>query len=694
MARKKSTEDNTRSMLSLWEPPAKAGSPIGVLATTFTLDTALFEEECLARFAGVQSDPLRDGALYRIEREERLAEVTAVVIADVHHCGGSRSLRWDLLASRPASGVMHAKICLLVWDNHVRVIIGSANLSSSGYRRNQECVSVLDFEGRVAEKSVIDALLEYLREVLETTQGTARERAKELLNLVDTQVVRITTRPRGLQRHLILVGPGRPSAFDQLSAYLPDGKPDRADVVSPFFDERLREEGPEAALWKVLRQRGEASLRLHVAAERADETDCWRILMPSHIHGCAPKTRDTATLSIHPVAINDILVDGKLESRPLHAKTLMLHHSNWIAWMVGSSNFTSAGMGLYNNRNNYEANVMYFLRASESDELRNQIASSGIRGGGAIDTAGPVEYAPPFGFDGEEADGPPPLPPLFVEAELFASDEAGHRLMLRFGESKGPAAWSIHWLGTRVYDSQLWEEIGKKAVNEVKLPKDGPPPSQLRVQWISEDGQARNAEWPVNVSACSVLPPPDELRGLSLAALLELLSSARPLHEAVRKWLRRQTDDDDPEGFQSSDLVDPHAKVDTTGFLIKRTQRACRAMQQISERLRQPIVSSAALGWRLQGPVGARAVLEAIERQCDPTLPDEWAFLLCEFVRALQSIKLRQGDGKLVAVKLQAELDGYVQEQRERLELILERASASLRDYAQADAKDAANEAA
>jgi hypothetical protein len=114
----------SQRLLSQWQPPADAGKPIGVLATTFTLDTALFEEECLARFAGVQSDPDRDGALYRIEREEKLADVIAAcVVADIHHCGGRRSLRWDLLGARPESGVMHARSASPRWISRAKVPI-------------------------------------------------------------------------------------------------------------------------------------------------------------------------------------------------------------------------------------------------------------------------------------------------------------------------------------------------------------------------------------------------------------------------------------------------------------------------------------------------------------------------------------------------------------------------------------------
>lgn len=44
-----------------------------VLATTFTFDSVRFEEECLTRFAQVESDPQEDGPAYLIEREEKLA---------------------------------------------------------------------------------------------------------------------------------------------------------------------------------------------------------------------------------------------------------------------------------------------------------------------------------------------------------------------------------------------------------------------------------------------------------------------------------------------------------------------------------------------------------------------------------------------------------------------------------------------
>ena len=59
-------------------------------------------EECLTRFAQVESDPQEDGPAYLIEREEKLAGLAcAAVLVDQHHCKGSRSLRWDEIRDAP-----------------------------------------------------------------------------------------------------------------------------------------------------------------------------------------------------------------------------------------------------------------------------------------------------------------------------------------------------------------------------------------------------------------------------------------------------------------------------------------------------------------------------------------------------------------------------------------------------------------
>lgn len=691
MARAKQVNAAQRRLLSLWEPPEKAGSAIGVLATTFTLDTALFEEECLARFAGVQSDPARDGALYRIEREERLASLLcAAVVADVHHCGGRRSLRWDLLAARPASGVMHAKISLLAWSEHVRVVIGSANLTNDGYRRNQECFAALDFNSSFTDRGLLDPLLSYLRELLSLTVGPARSRAEQLLSWIDQQLPHHAAPTRGVQRRLILMGPGRPNLFDQLKGLLPPGATAAdAQVVSPFFDSTLRESGPERTLWKMMKQRGAAELHLHVAAEEAPESQRWRLEVPRHVLDATPKGRDGVDTMIHPVQVADVQTDTGRDRRPLHAKTLSLSHENWTASVVGSSNFTSAGTGLSPHARNFEANVAFFLRAAASDSGRKLLDTRTIRGGGAVDPGAEVDFVPAFDPDGEDGTSSPPLPTFFTEAALQGSGTQGYELTLQFKGASPDGGWTVRHDQTVLSDSAAWHSLDQPKLMELTLQRQGPPPSSLTVLWGST---ASLAEWPVNVVSGDVLPAPAELQGLSLAALLDLLSSARPLHEALRAWLRRQPDDDDADVENSVELVDPHAKVDTSGFLIKRVQRACWAIRQLRDRMGQPVLSTSAMAWRVNGPVGARAVLAAIEQQCDPNLPDEATFLLCEMWREMRQVAVQGTGSRTPPLEAQQLISHFINDLQVRLRQVFAESSEAMQSYV-ADAMQEASDA-
>ena len=66
---------------------------IGCVATTYTFDPAHFEEHCLARFVGLQSDPAEDARSYLIEREEQLSQIFAGGLIDQAHVSATRSLR-------------------------------------------------------------------------------------------------------------------------------------------------------------------------------------------------------------------------------------------------------------------------------------------------------------------------------------------------------------------------------------------------------------------------------------------------------------------------------------------------------------------------------------------------------------------------------------------------------------------------
>ncbi len=681
MARSRKLSDPAQCpMLSLWVPPEKAGKPIGVVATTFTLDTALFEEECLARFADVQSDPQRDGALYRIEREEKLASLRcAAVLADVHHCAGRRSLRWDLLVARPKSGVMHAKLSLLAWDAHVRIIIASANLTNDGYRRNQECVAALDFDDVFTDRALLDPLLDYLREIADLASGSAVARVHSLLKWVDGRLPKNHVAPsRGLQRHLILLGPGRKNYFEQLAEVLPAEPPEFGHVVSPFFDPELRDQGPEHALWHLMKKRGSAEIHFHVAGESVPEINTWRLEVPAHVLNATPSGRREVATRLRPIAVTGVPTDSGPERRPLHAKTLLLLHDKWLALIIGSSNFTSAGMGLTPYARNFEACAVYVMRAPASDRLRKILETRVFRGAAPINTTPATVFDPALDVDSTGESDELPLPSFFSEAVLDSSTVETYGLELHFDLPPPKGSWSVSLDHTVLLTSEQWQSQSMPTRLSCSLPNSGPPPSSLTVRHA--DGQAI-ADWPVNIVSAAVLPAPDGLQGLSLSALLELLSSARPLHESLRGWLRRQPDDDDSETESVIELIDPHEKVDTSGFMIKRVQRACWAIHALKDRLTQPVYSPSAMAWRIHGPVGAYAVLDAIEKQCAAELPDERIFLMCEFWREvcdakINGVKVLEPDDE--SVKLMQSLADTL---HQRLVAALPTATGSMRNY-------------
>ena len=126
------------AMLELWRPPAAAGDPVGCVATTFTFTPGLFDEQCLARFLDIESEPNREDLAFLLERETRLGSVYAGVLVDHTRAGVEHSLRWDVLPVRIRRGKQHAKLSLLLWSAHLRIIVASANLTEPGYRTNHE----------------------------------------------------------------------------------------------------------------------------------------------------------------------------------------------------------------------------------------------------------------------------------------------------------------------------------------------------------------------------------------------------------------------------------------------------------------------------------------------------------------------------------------------------------------------------
>lgn len=668
-------------LLDAWAPPENAGSPIGCLATTFTFSSVFFEEECLGRFLGLETDPNEDGPLHLVEREEKLYGVEcAAALVDQHYCRGSRSLRWDLVPVRPPRGVLHAKVCLLYWAECVRVIISSANLTKDGYRRNQEVLGKADYyrDGH-APLALLRGVVEFLR----TVEGYARTpnaapppplvRVSDLLDRVALIPDGWGLEKEGLgskevRVYPVLSGPEMASVFETLTDLWPGASPPTdAWVVSPFFDPAEGRNEPARELWKLLRRRGKATVQFHTTAEEIPGKGSYLVHAPASLKAAQPSTRSEVTTDFYRVELE--------ADRRLHAKSIRLQDDRWVLYMIGSSNFTSAGLGL-GLRVNLEANIAYCV-----DVRRNAQAAAALRQAFPESSwLGPAQGLrwQPRRDEGEDAPGDAiPLPPAFADATYGRSVQEGASITLRFADvPPPPAGWKLIREDdeSEFFSAEKWEREGRAAKVTLVWPQTRPPYGF----WVTWEGCHGAAWWPVNIAEAGALLPPDELRDLHLEDLIHILSSARPLHRVLGGYLRKRKPEAET-GDRGSPEIDPHKRVDTSTFLLQRTRRVSRALTALRERLERPVATEQSLDWLLGGPVGVKAVATALIKEARSK--EEQAFLLSELALELNRVRPRSVPGYLDPARVEKAIRLVIQELKEQIPVGMPESVRNLETY-------------
>jgi len=661
MKRKHGSRSGYGKLLDTWVPPAEAGDSIGCVATTFTFSPAFFEEECLGRFLGLQTDAREDGAAYLLEREERLSQLEcAVALVDQHYAQGTRSLRWDLLSARPVrGGILHAKVSLLLWAQHARLIVASANLTEDGYRRNQEVFAALDyFSGSDAPLTVLDEVIPFLREAVQlapTASPNGRQPHQRWNRFLDrvSHVTRewgSTVPPRDPNQPRlfpVLTSPTRANVFETLKDRRTSGRTiDLACVISPFFDAPGGVNRPAQELWTLIKQKGSATVEYHVTWETSPDSEEVHVHAPESLLTAQPAHRSNIKTQVNLLNLE--------QSRPLHAKCLWLQSDDAALLMIGSSNFTAQGMGVGPVRN-FEANLCFEAHRSRQAPAMRAMQNCWLPSN-RVDLER-VRFRPVANLDEEPEPLTPLLPKGFQEI-IFCRDES-QRGCLRFGFQEGlTTGWILLSEDdvTPFLGETDWQAAGSPLQWCVGWDRDRPP-SGFYVRWLGSGG---DAWWPVNVESGHSLPPPAELRDLPLDMLIEILTSARPLHQVVAEWRRRSPIPDlDSVGVTP---LDPHKRVDTSQFLLQRTRRVSAGLSALRERLERPTASEQVLHWRLQGPIGVRALALAIEKAAQSRI--EQGFLLAELCLELRRVVPQESPGCLPTETVRVALQNLADELR------------------------------
>ena len=465
-------------MLELWRPPPNAGEPIGCLATTYTFAPGLFDEQCLARFLDIESEPDREDLAFLLERESRLGSVYAAVLVDHTQAGVEHSLRWDVLPVRVRGGKQHAKLSLLCWSRHIRIIVASANLTEPGYRTNHEVAATVDLSPKEADRHLLDQATTFLRDLLSLVPGADEDspgvlRASKFLSEVERQA-NVWRRPRRSpvvrQELACTLPPSRRGQAPRSSleetvaaARRSGGAPHSAWVASPFFDVGNGSGRVTSALCKKM-ARGRTRYLCYCvpAAGGTDEVGLPRL--------AAPKSIATVPLSYRGQVSVEILpdMDDDENRRPWHAKMLALIGDSYTALMIGSSNFTSAGMGAARHRN-AEVNlvtvvkrVRYGREAGKLEAIWPPMDS--------VEDLDAVEWlGSQSDIDEEEGASAPPVSRGFVSAVYRAGGERA--VVLRLAPEHLPSEWSIHACGQdemELLSAPVWSITGRQSV--VTLP--------------------------------------------------------------------------------------------------------------------------------------------------------------------------------------------------------------------------------
>jgi hypothetical protein len=637
----RNSPDQTRGKaLDLWQAPAGAGEPLVCVVTTFTFDAAFFETECVGRFLQMDTHPSESDAVgYLIEREEKLAAAKVCALVDRRHARDKESLRWDVLGVLVPKAIQHAKVALLVWGNHARVIIGSGNLTDPGYRKNLEVFGTIELSKTDGgDRNSIEKTIEFLEQVVNLAVGsdgphTPKERVRHALAVVRRHVDTWPTAATDIRTAIPIFGlPGR-SVLKQFSAEWPgDGPARTASVASPFFDSPGHDRHAINALVMLMAKKRPRDLYFDIRAEDLPDGRI-RLYAPLGMLKSARQACDVHVRTILPLQQEEV--------RYVHAKLLRLENDHWQMLLAGSSNFTAAGLGAVPGHGNFEANLVYRIKTSDPQFQRFERLWPD-RNEHEVDLDSPKLIWDPEPEELEGGSDTLPLPACFQDA-IF---EPGKNPSLRISLTPDlPQSWSIRIPnGHELLGTTLGSGPGQHVIEWMGQPV----PFVLEVSWVHDD-QTAVANWPVNVSNPGALPPPEALRDLTLEELLEILSSTRPLADAVVHVLRKRV------GTPRIDVnLDPLTRLDSQAFLLRRTKRVAAALERLRERLERPALTTDAFEWRLRGAIGPITLADAFVREA--SLPGEAKFYLAELALALNRVRPERGASGGLSVTTIADL--------------------------------------
>ena len=373
-------------LIERWEAP-QGFRLASVVATTYELQADFLEEDLLPVALGLRLPPAR-GRDFRLELEHALGdtEVSIFFHPGRYQPGLRRSPRIDLVPLPEGRyPKLHAKVVLMRFvtpaargPSHqvVRLVVGSANLTESGYRSNIEiAASVDDTPGGSPEAAtaVRDAV-DWVDRLIGSTTDQVTQQLRDMRAVFASRPA-----PRRDAR-LRFVGLPSENGFPPLAG--PRERVDELTIASPFWPSGDDLSDVATALaqlcggrWRAVRlvgpadldERGNARPVIPAALVRAllDAGAKVKVAAADPGYGCVTADEDDEGEFDEIAERRGSNPQG---NRSLHAKALLAVGGKTTRLAIGSFNLTRKGLGLVRN-SNAEAGLLWSLPNDEASGL-------------------------------------------------------------------------------------------------------------------------------------------------------------------------------------------------------------------------------------------------------------------------------------------------------------------------------------
>ena len=670
---------NRRKLTDKLASPPQFGPLIGLLATTFEMQPEFFETDFLPAVLNLGAWDDRSWTS-RIEIEKKLAHMeSATMFLDAsRYRNRPRSLRVRIVPVSLGGGrSLHSKVVLLVFENAVRLIVGSANLTQPGYRENREVAAVLTAsEKRRQDTPLISDALSGLPDVMGTWwTGECESLMKKAMDRLEGWGF------PGQEKNewFFWGGGGQPLWRAFVSRWPEPEQVERITIVSPFWYEDDKHRA-FTTLVDALRERGspvvsEAQVRLLTEAS-PDTATTYKPTLPSSfgVFDFRSLGARVSAQAVDPIVLKEeVGMEGFSRLRHLHAKVVLFEGGETSMAYLGSANFTRRGWGFLDAPT--KANVEAGIIIRRTKKARHAI--EGLVPG----TTGPIVELKGDSTTRIAAPEPDPEPltwPQFVkEVLLVPSSENPDLLDLEITVT--PDAIEGEWsLCVALKDSDVSEEVifdsvtnpKDKGVHKTSL-EEGHLNALLREQevivhwWGHDEGQV----FPINVSqeARHALPVSPGRHKLSEQHLILYYQGRITWEELFPDEAGKGKKGDEPPG-----LDDGYDRgVDTSMIQSYQVREFVEALKGIVDDLRCAArATEPAMRLALLGPVSpvslARAVMDAVASK--EKSPIAAGFQLVEIQACLDQTRSFQTDEKYRDAWV-----GYIDEATEVLSRYLDR---------------------